>query len=142
MIEHIKRILVVDDEPEFVKTIERHLRRQGFSLESGCNGEDAQQKIHDSVSQGLPFDLVITDLVMPTMNGIELLSWIMKNHPEISVLVITGFGEADLAVEMMRPEMDGFAQKPFKPNDMTRLIGEIDHKRKNYLYAESGDCRI
>lgn len=141
MIELIKRILVVDDEAELVKTIVRHLKRNGFSLESSFNVLSAQQKIHDSVLKGLPFDLVITDLVMPKMSGIELFKWITKHHPEISVLVISGFGSADLAREVIRPEMDGFAQKPLTPEDMIGLISRIDRKRKNYLNAESGDGR-
>ena len=116
MIELIKRILVVDDEVEFVKTIVRHLKRNGFSLETACNGDDARKKIHDSVLKGLPFDLVITDLVMPKMSGIELIKWVIKHHPEFSVLVVSGFGYADMAGEIIRQEMDAFAQKPFTPD--------------------------
>ena len=130
MIETIKRILVVDDEPEFVNTIKRHLRREGFILDSASDGEEARLKIHNNGCSGVRYDLVITDVIMPNVGGIELLQWIKENHAGISVLVISGFGVVDVVMETIRQEMDDYCQKPLTPEEMMRLIGNLDRKRR------------
>ena len=130
MIEAIKRILVVDDEPEFVNSIKRHLKREGFILDSAPDGEDAHLKIRNSACNGAPYDLVITDVIMPNTGGIELLHWIKKNHPEISVLVVSAFGETDVVMETIRPEIDDYCKKPLTPEEMMGLIGSVDCKRR------------
>lgn len=131
MIEAIKRILLVDDEAEFVNTVKRHLKRERFILHSAKDGEDARQKIHAATSNGLSYDLVITDVIMPNVSGIELLQWIKKNHSAISVLVVSGFGDKKMVMETIRPEMDDYCQKPLTPYEMMRLIGNIDNKRRD-----------
>jgi len=129
MIEHIKRILIVDDEPEFLNSVKRHLGRENFSLDSASNGKEATKRIQDSVSKGAPFDLLITDLIMPEMGGVELLEWLKKTHPEISVLIVSGFNDGGATMEKIRPEMDAFAKKPLTPKDMIDLIAQMDQKR-------------
>jgi len=132
MIEFIKRVLVVDDEAEFVKTVERHLKREGFFLDSACDGNDARHKIQYAFLKGFPFDLVITDVVMPNLGGIGLIKWIKKAHPNTSVLVTSGFVDNDMTMETIRPEMDCYAEKPFTPKKMMQLIGSIDRKRRRW----------
>ena len=131
--ELIKRILVVDDEPEIIKTIKRHLKREGFFLDSAGDGKDASHKVQDGFLNGFPFDLVITDVLMPNMDGIKFMQWIKKAHPRTSVLLTSGFNDNEIAMETIRPEMDGFAQKPFTPKEMMQLIGSIDYKRRYCL---------
>ncbi len=125
---YIQKILVVDDEPEFIKTVTRHLKREGFSLDSACDGMKALKKIEDSFLAGQPFDLVITDVVMPNMGGIELLRWIKQTRSEISVLVVSGFGYGELVTANIRPEKDCFYKKPLTPKKMLALIERIDEK--------------
>lgn len=130
-VEAIKRILVVDDEEEFVNTVKRHLKRERFILHSAKDGEDACQKIDASTCDGIQYDLVITDVIMPKVSGIELLQWIKNNHSQISVLVVSGFGGKHLVMESIRPELDDYCQKPLTPCEMMRLIGNIDKKRRD-----------
>lgn len=132
--EVIKRILIVDDEPEFVKTIRRHLRREGFVPESACDGKDARQKISDAARNGVPYDLVITDVIMPDVGGMELLKWIKENYPEISVVVTSGFGVTETMLETMRPELDDWCQKPLTPKRMMRLISGADRRLRIRRY--------
>ena len=134
--ETIKQILIVDDEAEFVNTVRRHLRRKGFSTDSASDGKDACHKIQDAVSSGLPFDLVITDDIMPNVGGIELLEWIKETHPGTSVIVVSGFGHTDMVMEAIRPEMDEYGQKPLTPQEMMQLIGNIDLKRRCLAAAQ------
>lgn len=134
MMEAIKRILVVDGEKVFANTITRHLKRKKFILQSANNGEDAREKIHETTCSVSQYDLVITDVIMPKVSGIELLQWIKKHHSEISVLVVSGLGNQNVVMATIRPEMDDCCQKPVTPHQMMQLIGNIDKKRKaHYL---------
>ena len=133
--ETIKQILIVDDEAEFVNTVRRHLRRKGFSVDSASDGKEACHKIQDAVRRQSPFDLVITDDVMPNVGGVELLEWIKEAHPRTSVIVVSGFGHTNMVMEAMRPEMDGYGQKPLTPQEMMQLINNIDLKRRHYSAA-------
>lgn len=135
MMEAVKRILVVDYETEFVKTVTRHLRREKFILNSANNGEEAREKIHAGARAIDQYDLVITDVIMPKLSGIELVQWIKKHHSKISVLVVSGFGDRNAVVETIRPEIDDCCQKPLTPCEMMRFIGNIDKKRKKVLFA-------
>lgn len=126
----IKRILVVDDEKEFVNTVTRHLKRKKFIMSSANDGEDAREKIHKTTRTISPYDLVITDVIMPKLSGIELLQWIKKHHSKISVLVVSSFGDKNAVMATIRPEMDDCCQKPVTPYEMMRLIDKIDTKRK------------
>ena len=127
----IKRILVVDDEPEFIRTIQRHLRREGFSLCSASDGQNAREQIELALFEGIPVQLVITDVLMPRMDGIELMRWIRDVHPEISVLAVSGFADAITSEDVIRPDMDEYCQKPFTPRKMMALLGRIMEKRRN-----------
>jgi DNA-binding response OmpR family regulator len=134
MIEAIKRILVVDGEKEFANTVARHLKRKKFILQSAENGADAFEKIDQTTASLSQYDLVITDVIMPEVSGIELLRWIKKYHSQISVLVVSGLGNRNVVMKTIRPEMDDCCQKPVTPCEMIRLIGNINRKRKaHYL---------
>ena len=133
----IKRILIVDDEPEFVKTIQRHLRRKGFSICSAFDGKMARDRIEESIAEGVPFQLVITDVLMPRMDGVELMKWIDESHPEISVLAVSGFADPILAENIIRSDRDEYCQKPFTPDKMMALLGSIEKKRRKIVSREA-----
>ena len=131
MIESIKNILVVDDEANFTSSLKRHLRREGFLAETASDGKTACKLIegHRGETGKDPFDLVVTDVLMPHMDGFELLGWIKENRPNISVIVVTGYGDVDFAMEKIRPGMDAFCKKPITPREMMILLNIIDYKR-------------
>ncbi len=129
MVVSIKRILVVDDEAEFVNPIYRHLKREGFLMDSAISVEEARRKIDDSARIRIPYDLVITEVVRPNLEAIGILRWIKKNHPEISVIIVSGFGDADMLGEIMREDLDRYAKKPLTPQKMIGLINSLSHNR-------------
>ena len=124
----------MDDEVQFVNMLKRHLKREGFQLESAYDGVNACQKIENSFSDSdkTPIDLVITDVIMPNMDGFQLLQWIQKNYPEISVLLITGFGDEDAAIKILRPKMDACGKKPITPQALMKLISRIAENRRSH----------
>jgi len=125
----INRILVIDDDAEFVYPIIRHLKRESFIMDSACDIEEARRKIDESVRIKMPYDLVITDVVVPNRSAMELLPWIKKNHPEISVIIVSGFGNNDMLRETMRENLDRYAKKPLTPQKMMGLINSLGQKR-------------
>ena len=129
----IKRILIVDDEPEFIKTVHRHLKREGFTLYSASDGRKAREQIEQSLMDGNLIQVVITDVLMPRMDGIELMKWVKNCHPDISLLAVSGFAETIIARKLIRPDMDEYCQKPFTPNKMMSLLSSIHKKRQKFL---------
>ncbi|HOW57708.1 MAG TPA: response regulator [Smithellaceae bacterium] len=127
---NINNILLVEDENELAKTLKRHLKREGFSVVVASDGKTAIKVIEDSIARGVHFELVISDVVMPNMDGIELIRWIKNQHPEVSVVLLSGFGDLGSVVETIRPNLDDYFQKPLTPTDMMNLIERIDFKRK------------
>jgi CheY-like chemotaxis protein len=127
----IDRILIVDDEPQFVKTLQRHLRREGFRLCAASDGKMARKQIESFIAEGKPVDLVITDVLMPRMDGIELMQWIRDWHPEISVIAVSGFADSIASEKMIRPDMDEYCRKPFTPGELMSLLKKIGEKRRN-----------
>jgi len=128
----IKRILVVYDKADFVHTINRHLKREGFIVDSAEDGKKARRKIDDSGQSENRYDLVITDVIMPNVGTFELLPWIKKNHPEISVIIVSGFGDNDGLKEIMREDLDRYVKKPLTPKKMIGVINSLGRNQEQH----------
>ena len=101
-------ILIVDDHDTMREGLELHLRRRGHRTLAVAGGRAAIETIHDT-----SVDLVITDLKMDEVGGIEVLESVKKISPETEVLVITGYGTVENAVEAMKLGAADFITKPF-----------------------------
>ncbi|GAB4406535.1 MAG: hypothetical protein OHK0032_01570 [Thermodesulfovibrionales bacterium] len=122
------RILVVDDEPVVIKSCERILTPEGYSVDSALNGNEAIGKLGKD-----GYDLVITDLKMPDMDGIELIRWIRASKPETGVVVITGYPSQESIKEALSLRILDYLPKPFSPT----LLLEITMKAIEYKKAEA-----
>ena len=110
------KILVVDDEKDIREFLSIALTRvEGFSVELAENGEEALQKI-DRES----FDLVLTDLKMPKMDGLQLLSEIVDSKPEILTVLMTGYGSINSALEAIRGGASDYIMKPVDIAELDR----------------------
>jgi two-component system response regulator HydG len=103
------RILVVDDDQSMCELIEADLSRRDFQI-SWCTSADEALR----VLQNKEFDVLLTDLQMPGMDGIGLCNRIVSNRPDIPVIVITAFGSLETAIEAMRAGAYDFVTKPFE----------------------------
>ncbi len=110
-----KRILVVDDDPQVRESIVEILRRKGCIIDACSNGNDALERF-----RGGGYQLVISDIKMPGMSGIELLEHIKQIDPDVPFIVITAFGAVDLAVDAMKKGAYDFIQKSMN------LLDEIE----------------
>jgi len=127
----IRKILIVDDESEFCKTIQRHLKRVGFLTDYDAGGTEVYQKVQNSFKRGSPFDLMIIDISMLLTDGIGISQKIINDYSSVSILFITACSDFDLVKKIMRPNIDAHNKKPLTPQKMIELIDNIDHKRKS-----------
>ncbi|MEI8340170.1 MAG: response regulator [Verrucomicrobiota bacterium] len=116
------KILVCDDNSAVKMIISSVLESLGRQLEFACDGQDALEKIQAAPNS---FDLLITDILMPRLTGIELVEKIRALNLPMKVIMITGF-PTELNTEVRdRPKVDGFLIKPFKATDLLACLKKI-----------------
>ena len=111
------RILVVDDEPAIAQGCQRVLVKAGYQVESATNGRDALRRATEE-----RFDLVMADLKLPDLDGMELVRILRLKRPDTAVVIITGHSSVDSAIEAVRLGVRDYIQKPFTPDQITDAI--------------------
>jgi len=130
------KILVVDDEALIRDMIKRGLSQMGgFSVEVAQNGLEAIEKIEKDV-----FDLVLTDLKMPEMDGLELLKTIKGTRPEVMVILMTAYGSIETAVEAMKIGANDYITKPIDLNELILHISKV--QKESLLLRENRLLRM
>jgi PAS domain S-box-containing protein len=118
-------ILVVDDEPAILGLVKDILRPAGFIVNTAANGKEALAAL-----QMHPYDLVITDMNMPQMGGMELVQYLRLNHPETLVIVFTGFASYQDAVHAVKIGAFDYLPKPLQPEILRHAIERaLDYQR-------------
>lgn len=112
-----KRILVVDDEPNIRKVLRAHLRRGGYLVEEAEDGRQALAWLNQEA-----FDLVISDLRMPGLDGMSLLARCREDFPGLPVILITAHGTVDSAVEAIKLGAHDYITKPFDQDELQKVI--------------------
>lgn len=137
----IKKILVTDNNDIMGSSIALHLYRQGFSVCRTCEVDQAKSIIETTKKSGQPFDLVISEILTSGQNEIALINWLHAHHPEIAVLVVSGFGNASLLNTLLRPDRDFFREKPVLPHEIEETILAIEKKKRKLpeIRAMTGD---
>lgn len=121
----ILKILVVDDEPDYCEVLRIILLEEGYHVVTCNNGKEALNLIAKE-----DFDLVLTDLMMPLMNGDELLREIRKTKPSIEVIIMTAYGTIEKAVEAMKEGAYTYITKGSAPEELLYEIKRLSDKRK------------
>ena len=111
-----QKVLIVDDEEDICRSVTRILSRKGFSVDTAVSAEDALRLIKMNT-----FDLVITDLMMPKTDGMELLGIIRNHYPELNVVMITGYASIESAVRAVKLGAAGYLPKPFTPEELMEV---------------------
>ena len=112
------RILIVDDQEMMRDSLAATLVREGHEVVAAGDGQAAVTRL----ANGTRFDLLITDLKMPRMTGIELLAETKKLRPELPVVLMTAFATVQTAVEAMKLGAYDYIQKPFDPDDVGLVV--------------------
>ncbi len=129
------KILVVDDEPNLRKSLAQSLASLGHPVESALNGEEALTRLGDQA-----IGLMILDLKLPGMDGIEVLKKASEARPDLRVIMVTAFGTVERAVEAMRLGAVDFLQKPFSPEQIRELVQAV-LDRDRLKESEAADYR-
>jgi two-component system, NtrC family, response regulator PilR len=121
----VEKILVVDDEQSLREVLSIMLKRAGYAVTSATDGEEAVELLQKEI-----YDLVITDLRMPKIDGMEVLKAVKSASPETVVLIITAFASADSAVEAMKQGAYDYLTKPFQVDEVQLIIRNALEKRR------------
>jgi two-component system, OmpR family, response regulator len=118
------RVLLVDDEEKFLEVLSQRLGTRGIDAETSTTGEEALVKIKNR-----NFDAIVLDVMMPGLGGIETLKRIKQENPEVQIIMLTGQGTVDKAVEAMKEGAIDFLEKPADINKLLDKISEAKEKR-------------
>ena len=113
------KVLLVDDEEDFVSTLAERLALRGVKTRTAFNGEQALRAVAAD-----PPDIVVLDVMMPGMSGIEVLKRIRVDNPNLPVILLTGIGSAKDGVEGIRLGAFDYLMKPLQLEELTRKISE------------------
>ena len=113
----MKTILVVDDEKNYLVVLSAFLSEEGYETLTADNAQDALE-----IVESTDLDLVLTDMKMPSMDGIELLRRIKEKAPDLPVVMMTAYGTVEKAVEAMQLGAFNFIQKPFQNQTLKQIV--------------------
>ncbi len=116
----MKRILLAEDDRNLSRSIDILLTLEGYQVIAVYNGEEALNKLLKQ-----KYDMLITDIVMPNMNGIELVKKIRLINPQIPILIVSGRLNDDLIRELETMQVTRILPKPIKPNEFRQTVEEI-----------------
>ena len=113
----MSKILVVDDEAQIRKLLKRFLEAKDYDVITASSGKEALEKIKEKPT------IVLLDVMMPDMNGLQVLSKIKESAPSIEVIMITGLAEQDIAIESLKKGAFDYITKPIDLNHLENVIG-------------------
>jgi len=111
------KVLLVDDEQEFLDILGERMTSRGMHVDKTTSAADAIK-----ITEEQTFDAIVLDLMMPEMDGLEVLKKIKANHPELQVILLTGHGSIEKGVEAMRQGALDFIEKPADLEVLTEKI--------------------
>lgn len=126
------RVLAVDDEPDLCKMIAIWLNREGIACDTACNVTEAV-----SLLQRNPYDLVVSDIMMPGKSGIDLLDIVSEQFPATAMIMATAVDSRDTAVTTLEKGAFGYVIKPFEKNEL--LINVINALERRRIILEHAD---
>ena len=119
------KLLLVDDDPFILEGIGEDLERNGYHVTRASNGETAVELLESK-----QFDLVITDLVMDSTDGIQVLKKAKELNADVQVIILTGFGDIESAIEALRSQADDFLLKPCESQEMLFRVKNCIEKQE------------
>ena len=119
------KVLIVDDEKNIRLTTAQTLERSGYAIETAANGKEAIQKL-----QQQPFDVMVLDIKMPQMDGLEVLQQVHQQYPALKILMVSAHATLEEAVQAMKLGAVDFVQKPLgyipKPYTPTLIRNAVE----------------
>lgn len=121
----MSKILIAEDEEITLKHLNYALTKEGYAVTAVTNGTDALEKISKE-----EFDILIADIKMPGIDGLTLLSEVKEKYPKLEVIIVTGFGSIESAVEAMKRGATDYITKPFNLDELNLKLKKIQEKKR------------
>lgn len=118
------KVLLVDDEEQFLKALSQRLAGRGMRIEAASSGEEALRQ-----ARGKDFDAIVLDLVMPGLDGLDVLKRLRKENPELQIIMLTGHATVEKSVEAIREGAVELLEKPVDMDKLLKRIGEAQRQR-------------
>jgi len=128
MNKHKVKLLLVDDEQAFIEILTQRLRRRGFGVDCINSGQGVLNRLEENDD----LDVIIIDLKMPEMNGIETIQRIKNKWPLIEVILLTGHGTVESAVNALKQGAFDYLMKPYDLGELVVKIKAASHRKQSH----------
>jgi DNA-binding NtrC family response regulator len=118
------KVLVVDDDPAILEFMETFLTKDGFEVTTIAEPKDAADEVKDG-----GYHLVVLDLMMPGLGGVEALEQIRKVDSDVAVVIFTGYPSLETAVQSMKLDAVDYLKKPFNPDEFREVLDRVMRKK-------------
>ncbi len=118
-------ILLVDDEIDILKTMTTILEMEQYKVSTAINGKEALQFINSQKTNCFPVDILVTDIAMPELDGVGLVTELRRQNNDIPIIAVTGYGSKKSIVDLIHKGVAAYIDKPFKMNELTRRINIV-----------------
>ena len=122
----LMRVLIIDDEDQFVDAVVERLRLRGFEANGVTSGQDAMELLHQR-----SYDVVLLDVKMPGLGGLEVIRKVKEKWPDLQVVMLTGHGSTQDAEEGMQLGAFKYVMKPVKIDDLISIIHEASGQKQD-----------
>jgi len=122
-------VLVVDDEPDVRKVVRMTLEKAGYDVLEAEDGEKAIEEIKKG-EHAILLNLIITDIRMPNMNGIDVINYYRKEWPSVPLIVLTGFPDLDMAIAMLQHGVVDYLVKPVAAEKLKSSVAQALEQRQ------------
>ena len=122
-------VLVVDDEPDVRKVVRMTLEKAGYDVIEAEDGEKAIEEIKKG-EHSILLNLIITDIRMPNMNGIDVINYYRKEWPSVPIIVLTGFPDLDMATSMLQHGISDYLVKPVEAEKLRASVAKAFEQRE------------
>lgn len=119
-----EKVLLVDDEVDFLNALAERMRNRGMEVATSASGVEALQQVEKE-----PYDVIILDLLMPGIDGLEALKILKAKRPELQVILLTGHATIEKGIEAMKLGAMDFLEKPADLNQLTEKIKKAQAKK-------------
>ena len=123
------RVLIVDDEPDIRKVVRMTLQKAGYEVLEAENGAKAIETINSGENR-LLLDVMICDIRMPKVNGIEAISYFRQNYPRVPLVVLTGFPDTEMATSLLRQGVVDYLVKPVEGEKLKASVARAMEQRE------------
>ncbi len=131
------KVLMVDDETEYRETAIKRMKKRGIDIQGSNSGSEALTLLDQS-----GYDIVVLDVRMPGMDGIQTLREIKQRHPLVEVIMLTGHASMEVAIEGMELGAFDYLMKPIDIDELIYKIQDANQKRQNHLQKINSADRI